>query len=238
MIRLFAILCAVAATVLGNAHAHTSATGTTPAHAARALKTPRITKTQASAFARTVNLTAADVPGATATPSKQGAALTQGEQRELARCEGRSPKHPPPLVNIKSPRLSIGEGLDREDITSTVTVLSSSRTAAREVRTVYGARGRACLARILRKLYRSNVSVSSLAVNAPGAEASGGQRIATRLIRKHRASPITVYEDSMTFVTGPAEISLETSSVDKPVSATTERQLFARLLSRAKSDPI
>jgi hypothetical protein len=206
------------------------------ARAAEAMKTPLITKAQASAFARTVNLTASDVPGATTTPSKQGAALAQGEQRELARCEGRSPKQRPPLVNIKSPRLSIGEGLDREDITSTVTVLSSSRTAAREVRTAYSARGRACLARILRKLYRSNVSVSSLTVSAPGAAASGGQRIATRLIRKRMASPITIYEDSMTFVTGPAEISLETSSVNQPVAAARERELLTVLISRARSN--
>jgi hypothetical protein len=194
----------------------------------------RVTKAEGIAFAHAVNLTVADVREATTSRRRRRS------EHEPAECGLVGSAHE--IVDVKSPLLSRGAGLEKEQISSGVSILSSARVAEKDVASAQSAKGRACLARLLRQRLAGKVgkgvsfghlALVSLPVQAPGADGSVGLRIVMSLIPDGTEVSIPAYVDLLVFTRGPAEISLVTISSVQPEPATTEQQLMSLLVRRA-----
>ncbi len=205
----------------------------------------RPTRAQALAFAHAVNLDASDVPGASV-QVKERRASAASERRELRHCE-RDFERPDTLVEATSPRLRRGRELEVEQISSSVTVLSSERAVARQFSLLASSALRKCAARALTRsladkpvseAHWGRVTVSKLPVRAPGTSATVGIRIVATLNFPVSEVSLPVYVDVLGFAEGPAEVALSTVSVTQPVPATTEQELLALLLTRARARPL
>jgi hypothetical protein len=205
-------------------------------HAATERADARVTRAQAIAFAHAVNLTAADVPGATAS------ANTERPEREAVRCGTLGREHE--VADVKSLKLTRGNGLETEEISSDVTVRTSARLAARNVQATRNASVRACVARVLRRrlarrgfrgVHLGELQLSYLPVSASGSDVSGGIRAVMALSSPQRAISVPIYVDALAFTRGPAEISVVAVSATQPVPETTEHQLVELLASRASA---
>jgi hypothetical protein len=196
-----------------------------------------ISKARLVAFARAVNLTAADVPGAQASASRR-----EPPDHEPAHCGEVGNAHE--LGNVRSPKLIRGTGLEREEIHSAVALMSSTVIAARDVASARSTGVRACYARILRERFAgrsfkgarvANVSLSPLPVPAPGSDGSAGLRFAVSITPAHSETSIPIYFDLLAFTLGPVEVSLQALSAIQPEPPTTERQLVLLLVDRAEA---
>jgi hypothetical protein len=211
-------------------------------------KTPEATKpitnAQAAAYAHTVNLRAGDVVGMTMSGRPESETVKEKHStRELIRCAGGvSLEHQ--LVDIKSPKFSRGRELQREEVGSGVSVLSSATFATRELAAVRSARGRACITRFVKQefskegagqLHLGAITTSLLPAPVAGLGGSFGLRVTVTLAAARPAIRLPLYLDFMGFVSGPAEIDLNTFAFSRPVSSATERHLLSLLLSRAKA---
>jgi hypothetical protein len=225
--------------------ASTTATARPVSSAAKPQASLPITKAQAVVFAYAVNLTAADIPEATAVPGDSEGDQRRREQRELTRCVGvEAARHEHDIAQVDSPRLRRGRGLAREEMISTIAVLSNPRSAVKEIASLHTARGRACVVRVIRSqpagkntgwVRSARIVVSSLPAHARGAEASVGFRVEATLPLRRTRAPIPYYQDEYTFVLGPAAITLQTASFIQPVADVTEQQLLSLLLGRARA---
>jgi hypothetical protein len=200
------------------------------------------TPAQAVAFARAVNLTAADLPGFAAS-SKRNAETEQERrlQRRLRQCAG--PAHfSGGLVEEPSPSFKLKRDILDLGVSSEVVVARTRALAARELAALRGGRVRACFARYLDLLlagqqYRrarvSPVSIASGTPPAPGADGSFGWRItATFTLDRLRLS---LYVDILGFVLGPARVTLVSSGALRPFPAVVQQRLYALLLARANA---
>ncbi len=203
---------------------------------------PNLTKTEALEFARAVDFTAADIPGATIS-RKPEHSTDPGERDELARCE-RVAKHGRALVETGSPRFVRGQELEAEEIRSYVTVVGAGRSAAREVALFASRSVRECVARVFSRRFAGEtvkgatwgrVAVSPLAIQAPGADAAVGIRINATLTIPYNEVTVPIYADVLAFAIGPAEVAMSATSITQPVAAATEQQLLAVLLTRART---
>jgi hypothetical protein len=197
----------------------------------------------AVAFARAVNLTASDVPGADARKRERhsGPRARQREKRALAKCLGIQPVHE--IVDVKSPQLDRGTGIEGESFTSSVTVVERTAEAAREIEAVRRFHGGPCLVNFLRRSLHEDSSgrtrlialhVSQLPIHVVDTAASGGLRIEV-VLRTARRARFALYTDELAFAVGPAEVELGAFSVAQPVAATTEQQLLSLLAQRARA---
>lgn len=190
-------------------------------------------------FARAVNLTAADFPGAIA-PTTDEVTLP-GERHAFDRCIGFAPA----AVDLRSPLLGRGAGYAAEQVRSTIQVFASTQAANRGAPSSWSARVRGCVGHVLRNLILANsgkwARVGRIKLNWATESLAGGirsmdLRIRSRLLSRGAKAPaITLYEDLREFVFGRARISLGTSSLRQPIAAKTEQQLLMLLLERAKS---
>src|SRR4051812_11579390 len=115
-----------------------------PAPKASAVPVPlRITPARSAAFARGVQLTAADLPGAHEAPRSQ---TPLAREREAAKCGGRST---PTVGSARSPEFERGRGLDRETISSSVEVLHDARSVERDLAYAQTTGGLRCYERVL-----------------------------------------------------------------------------------------
>jgi hypothetical protein len=238
------VLCALSGVLAGcgggrasNAapRAPTHATASTPRGVSR-----RPTKAEALAFARAVNLRAADLPGA-AVSHRKDRSDTARTRREFDRCE-RLARHGRKLVDLGSPEFARGEELEKEEIASGVTIVASGRAAAREVALFASRAVRECIVRALSRRFASLIvhgasfehfRASLLPVRASGAAATIGVRFSTALRIPISEVSVPLYVDLLAFARGPAEVALIAASATQPVPATTEHQLLSLLLSRA-----
>ena len=141
-----------------------------------------------------------------------------------------------------SPSFRVASTSDGGRVRSAVEVMPSAALTARDNAVARSARGRACLTRALPEestgsLRYGPVSVSSLPNLLPGANGSFGLRLTTTIIGRKLQGGETrtpVYIDVFSFVSGPAEISLTTFGVSRPVASTTEQHLVPLLFSRAR----
>ena len=105
-------------------------------------------RAQALAFARAVNLSAADIPEASV-EKKHGATVTASERREGQACERRTGwRKPHTIAEASSPKLRRGQELEIEQITSSVSVLSSEQAVARQFALLASPALRECVARV------------------------------------------------------------------------------------------
>jgi hypothetical protein len=233
--------------------AHGSPQTSTGAGTARLL-----TKTQAIAFARAVNLTAADVPGFKATSRHERERETPTEkrlERELARCTGGSSSSPSSsspadLVEEGSKNFKIEHEILHFSVSSEVSVARAPALAAKELGEMRSSHVRECLSRYLGQLLKYQIlkeQASSASINpnsislsishgtppAPGATGSFGWRI-TATVAVHNIK-LPFYIDILGFVDGPAEVSLTSTGALRPFPAATQEHLYLLLLQRAEA---
>jgi hypothetical protein len=209
-----------------------------------------VTKAAAIEFAHAVNLTPAAVPGFVSV-SLEKESKPERSDAEEARCTGGpSPKHT--VVAITSPRFRRGQGLHLNTVQSGVTVWPTAAMAARSLGAVQAAvreaRARACLLRLTTRGFakgfgrslsrRISFTIGRVAFSRlPDPVSHGvGFRLIVPLSFARAGGPrfhTRFYVDALALLSGPAEISLETSGLSSPVPAATERQLIAGLASRA-----
>jgi hypothetical protein len=220
----------------------TTATATTP-HGTRASGAPAspLTKSQAIAFARAVNLTAADVPGFTAAKREHDTSAEKQRERELVRCAGGLTANEK-LLEISSAKFKRGHEIPEVDVSSEVSVARTPALAEKELAAIRGPHARTCVSSYLDRLFKgkafrgatvSPVSISSGTPPAPGATGSFAWRIEVRFTV--RGIQIPLYFDILGFVYGPAQVSLFSSGLATPLPAATQEHLFSLLLQRAKA---
>ncbi len=205
------------------------------------------THAQALAFAHAVNLTAADVPGFTATPSEHNeTAIERRLKPELLSCAGAQGSRAllgaqSTLVEASSPNFELHRGILDLTVGSEVSVDKTSAEAAATLQAVHSAHLRACFTRYLSRLLKSQqhggavtgVSIASGTPPAPGTTGGFGWRVtATLSIRGIRLS---FYLDILGFVYGPSQVTLSSSSVVRPFPASAQEKLFSTLLTRARA---
>jgi hypothetical protein len=206
--------------------------------------TASITKAQAVAYARAINLRLGDVRGMTITgPAEREGSRGQHSSGELERCVG-SASPGQQLIDIGSPTFGRGGALEQSQVSSGVTVLSSAAVAAREFAAIRSARGRACIARFARRefshessglLHYRAIARAKLTAPVAGIGESFGLRFTVTFLATRTGHRFHLYLDFLGFLEGPAEISLNTSGFTRPVSAATERRLFSTLYRRAQA---
>lgn len=216
------------------AHSAVAAEGGTPSRS--------ITKPQALAFARAVNLTAADVPGFTVSSEHQGQTTREKRlERDLLRCVGPvgSGKE---LAEESSKNFELKRGILELSVSSAVSVTQTPATAARELAAIRSPHIRICLSHYFGLLFRSQqypgatvgpVSIASGNPPARGTTGGFGWRVTATLIVGGTTIPF--YLDILGFVYGPSTVTLFSTGALRPFPAVAQQRLFSLLLSRAKA---
>jgi hypothetical protein len=199
-----------------------------------------LTKRQAVAFARAVNLRATDVPGFKA--SKKHEHETAAEKRlddEFRRCAGVGDRNRQ-VAEVSSNEYEREDNAGARSVESEVIVWRTRRLAARDLAALRSRRGRQCASHYFDSQFKglipgarvSPVRISSASPPAPGTTGSFGWRITVTITAPHLRLP--VYTDALGFAYGPAAIMLVSFGAPMPVPAATQQRLFALLLKRAK----
>jgi len=202
-----------------------------------------LSKAQATAFANSVNLTAADVPGFKVAPVHKEKSKTAAEKElghELSRCVdagfGKA------IANVESEEYELETNSQQENVQSSVAVQPKSSLAAKELAVVRGSHARSCLSHYLNLAFKGpqfrGLTVGPVSIRhdtppAPGTTGSFALHIAVTITADGIRVPI--YFDLLGFVYGPARVTLETAGVAAPFPAATEQRLFSLLLARAKA---
>ncbi len=202
-----------------------------------------VTKARALAFARAVNLTAADVPEARASHRHE----SRADEQEPCGLAGRRQE----LAAASSPTLTRGSELELEEIKSGADVVSSERFAVHDLAVLHSTAGRACLERYLSRRYLRHavgkrafdahigqIQLSALPVHAPGTSGSAGLRITMTVSSTQSETSVPVYIDFFVFTLGPAEVTVSAASAVQPEPEATDKQLVSLMLQRAKSTPL
>jgi hypothetical protein len=218
---------------------------TTPAGAAgtKTASGKPLTKPQAIALARAVNLRASDLPGFTAstTAKKQPESLSEKQlEREMLKCVGVLGVNNA-LAEASSKDFKFEHGILNLSVHSEVSVASTPALAAKNLTALRGKHVRACLSRYLNSFFKhsaiggarvSPVSLLSGTPPAPGATGSFAWRI-TATYTLH-GIPIPFYFDILSFAYGHAEVTLFSSGLPEPFPAKAQEKLFSLLLARAE----
>jgi uncharacterized protein YceK len=225
---------------------HTSSsttTSTTAAHTAAA--SDSITKAQASAYARAVNLVASDMPGAEIIkPEKERGAPSQASVQVASCAGGVSPTRR--VANIKSATFKLGRAGALAQVKSSVEAFPTAALATQNYTALRSARGRACIARLFPQLLEgkttASVRVGPITTSfLPSPLPVGQESFGVRVVSTFTGSSLTggevripVYVDVYAILAGPAEINFSDSAVAHPVAPSTERRLLSLLYSRAQ----
>jgi hypothetical protein len=125
---------------------------------------------------------------------------------------------------------------------SGVSVERTAALAAKELASVRSVRGRECLRHYVNLLFKSQkyhgasvapVSIAAGSPLAPGTAGSFAWRIETALTLRGVRIPFSM--DFVGFVYGPAEVTLFSFGLPKPLPGAMEERLFALLVARAKA---
>jgi hypothetical protein len=249
-------------TACGKSGRHLVITVTTSAHAPPPTTTPKgavrpLAKTQALAFAHAVNLTAADVPGFTATAKRESKPETAVEKQlanKLLHCiGGGTSSSPDQLAKAGSEDFKLNHDVLHLSVKSEVSVARTPVLAAEELNVIRNSHVRVCLSHYFNLLlgnqilkerrYRSPISPSSISTSiaqgtppAPGATGSYWWRItATVTVSKVK---LPFYIDILGFTYGAAKVSLFSSGALKPFPAAAQEHLYRLLLQRAKAHSV
>jgi hypothetical protein len=199
-----------------------------------------VTRTHARAFARVVNLTLADVPGAAISRHQKESAAERREDHCSGEGDGSQV-----IAEADSPSFVRGAGLTRETLSSGVTVGRSAAVAQAAIAFVASATGRACYARILRQhlapqssagVSVQSVDVTALPVTLP--VPSFGVRILATLRTARSRLSIRLYSDLLGFAAGQSEITFEATSLVQPEPRKTEEELLKLMLERARTSTL
>jgi hypothetical protein len=213
--------------------------------------TGAVTKVQAVAYARAVNLRAADLPRMNASsPEHEGKAPTRIELA-LARCDGEQNPTQRVLNRVSptfiSPTEDEGES-EHEEIHSSVEVLPAAAIAARHNRAQISPRGLDCIRHFIptafaksdtRRLRYGPVILQHLPNPLPDVPGSFAVRIATSVLgvpSQIAATPPHVYIDILGFLSGASEINLTATGFPEPVGEEAEQHLLTLLYNRTQTN--
>jgi hypothetical protein len=209
------------------------------------------TKAQAIAFAHAVNLTAADVPGFTAT-SEHGheheTAAGKRLEHELQQCTGGTLTSHSGLAEVNSPHFKLQRSVLSFGVESKVSVAQTPIQATRELKSMRGNHIRGCLSHYLSALLRDqlikeksypgaippvSISISQGTPPSPGATGSFGWRVTATITV--RGVKLPFYMDILGFAYGRAEVSLISTGALRPFPAAAQEHLYWLLLKRAEA---
>jgi hypothetical protein len=225
-----------------------STAGATSTHGARTPHSRSPTHARALAFAHTVNLTAADVPGFTPSHKQNGESPAERRlQQQLRNCGGatgaRALQHSRgTLAEASSPSFELRRGVLALTVSSEVSVAHTSAEAAATLAAIRSPRLRACFSRYLSSLLKSQhypgatvigVSIASGKPPAPGTTGGFGWRVTATL--GVQGIHVSFYFDILGFVDGPAQVTLDSSGTVRPFPAKAQEQLYSELLARARA---
>ncbi len=225
----------------GASHSARSANSTAAASPGAAT-TRTLSKTQALALARAVNLTAADVPGFAVSSAQQGG--TARERRlegEMLRCVGAGGPGGS-LASASSKNFELKRGVVDLGLSSEVAVAQTPAVASSELAAIRSSHVRECFSRYLSLLFKSQrygratagpVSIVSGTPPAPGTTGGFGWRVTATLTDQTVRLPF--YMDILGFVYGPTRVTLFSSGALQPFPAEAQQRLFSLLLGRAKA---
>ena len=206
-----------------------------------------ITKARASTYARAVNLRTADVTGLESFGSQEREAPAPKRSAvEFARCFG-GPSPTRTVIATESPQFGSPRAVPARRAQfeeSRVSVWPTPRLAARNDAAYESPRGRACFLRFLeasrKQLYglrHGPPAIATVPISLPGVTQSFLRTEALPLLRGGRVLT-HIYHDVFTFVSGPAEVELESTGFSHPVPTATDERLLSRLLSRATENKL
>lgn len=194
------------------------------------------TKAAATAFAKKVNLTAADLPGFTGKPTKTTASDRRTSEM-LAKCSGGvDPRRD--IVDVPSLDFSLA-GTGEEEVSSDVSVLPSAQLVTADLKSVKSARGRKCLTQGTERLLTAmkapgvkygTITLTTLKRTVPGSDGSFAYRF--RVNATAGGVKVPFFVDSFGFASGPAEVGLTTLGIGQPFPATDEQRLLTLLAGR------
>jgi hypothetical protein len=209
-----------------------------------------ITRAQATAYARAINLRPADVPELAGFSPEGEAPLPTRSDFEFTRCFGGvSPARR--IAKLHSAEFGIkgGPAAKAQFEESRVEVWPTAGLAAGNDAASISSRGSACIAHSLeardKRINRRRTgpakhgrpTVTTVPNPLPGVSQSFLRTIAEPLIRGGRIR-VQIYHDIFSFVSGPAEIELVATGFSHPVPAATEERLLSVLLARARSNTL
>lgn len=214
-----------------------------------------ITKTQATAYARAVNLHAADLPDMSII-SPEGEHTAKPEDGEFERCMRQGFNGHRRIVDIHSATFGWTVAGEFERLSSAVEVQPTAALTALTNAANRSRRGLTCAKRYLTSAFAKKgtdkvrygpVTVSRLPNPLPGVDGSFEYRFATTVVAGSTANEemvdyvtqpireIPFYFDTFGFISGPVEINLIALGDPRPVSKVAEQRLLSLLSSRAKA---
>jgi hypothetical protein len=195
-------------------------------------------KAQATSAASQINLKPADLPHSTATPNP----TTPGAlDSQLASCAGSSPPGAA-IVNLNSPSLDVGTGLQQQSFSSNVKVLPSQAIVAKDLTAIKSGKAQACIKSLLPKAIGQSasnrvkftgVTITPLPTSVSGADGAFGYRLTVSASALAARRPLTIMVDEFGAAVGRIEITLDDFGIGTPVSSATESKLLSTLVSRA-----
>jgi hypothetical protein len=208
-----------------------------------------ITKAQALAYARAVNLQPADMPGFTNIGREAEAPAPGRYGLKYTRCRGGiDPARR--IASISSAEFSTGPAFYTKVMKSTVEVWPTPTLVAIDSSTTHSPRGRACLVRYLHAAHehinrarKGRMQIGPFTISIvpnplPGVSHSFLTAInETRLLRSG-AVRAHIYRDIFGFISGAAEVELEAVGFGHPVPTSTEEKALLLLLDRARANTI
>jgi hypothetical protein len=198
------------------------------------------TTAQATALGTAINLRPSDLAGYAATPGKPAASDRQSAA-SYAMCAGAADPGRR-VAEIRSDDFSVGGGLRAQQVNSSVTVMPSGELVAQDLRAIRSARGQACIASQLTRLFSTGAptgvkfgtaKLGALAVPPGKTDGAFGYRVL--IPGSAGGTAFRFYVDLLGFASGPAQVQLQALRVDQPFDAAAERRLYALLVSRARS---
>jgi hypothetical protein len=224
-----------------------------PAASATQSVSAPITKAQARAYARAVNLRAADLPGMNASkPEHEGNAPAHLELA-LAHCDGELNPQLRVLNRVSPTFTASAEGEnegEHEEIHSAIEVLPNQTIAAEHNAAQISPRGLQCIRRFIpaslaksdtRRLHYGPVTLHHLPDPLPGVAGSFAVEITTSVIgvpSQIAATPPHVYIDVLGFLSGASEINLDAVGFPEPVPEEAEQRLISLLYARAETNEL
>ena len=216
---------------------------------ADARSSAHVTKEQALAFARAVNLRAGDAPGFASSGSESECHGPPGPlQLEPARRRGVSLATR--ATSVRSLELSSGDAHHFRLLISSVDVWPTAAVSAFGYARAHSARGRACLARhvkaVAEKRHREEHSRAPLGpiiiTDVPNPVPGTGNSFLTAIdethLRRDRTIFFHVYRDIFEFISGSAEVTLEATAFFHPVPAPIEEKTLLLLVGRARANSL
>ena len=202
-----------------------------------------MTRAQASAYARNVNLKGADVPGMRIGSQGREAQAPSPAGRELARCAG-SVSVASRILDSSSPTFLRYKNGQSEQIQSEVEVMPSEALAVAQNAVERRPSASACFGHFIfgtlvkldtTRLRYGPVTFSSLPPTLEGGASFGVEFTATILGAPGQtsASPPRFYVDVLGFLSGSTEVDLTCVGFPNPVPLETEQRLVSQLYVRA-----